>query len=142
LTVERVLVDTGAMYAFVVRNDEHHDAARAFVRRWLRGQRLFILADVVFAETMTLLKLRTGAQIAVRVGRELRQNPAYQWEELGREGERETWGVFQKYEDKSWSYTDCAMLVLARRLRVPHIFAFDRHFLQMPGVVRLPRSSQ
>lgn len=52
------------------------------------------------------------------------------------EGERATWEAFQRYADEEWSYTDCAILVLARRLEVP--FAFDRHFEEMPGIVRLP----
>ena len=34
------------------------------------------LVDAVFAETMTLLKVRLGVETAIRVGRELRGNPA------------------------------------------------------------------
>lgn len=135
---QRVLVDTGAIYAFVTRTDAHHEAAASFVEGWLEKRGLFVLADVVFAETMTLLKARLGTQIALRVGRELRRNPAYSWIGLGEEGERDTWAVFQRHEDKDWSYTDCAILALARRERVSEIFAFDHHFSQMPEINRLP----
>lgn len=132
------LVDTGAIYAFVVRTDAHHGQARRFVKRWLARSGSFILSDVVFAETMTLLKARVGGLVAVRVGRELRANPAYSWVALGAEGEAETWTVFQRYEDKEWSYTDCALLVLARRLGVKAVFSFDHHVAQMPELVRQP----
>lgn len=134
-----VLIDTGAIYAFVTRTDSHHEAAKSFVREWLSKQGTFTLADVVFAETMTLLKARLGAGLAIRVGRELRQNPAYVWMSLGEEGERETWKLFQRFADKDWSYTDCALLALAHREGISTIFAFDHHFSQMQEIERTPR---
>ncbi|HVT19407.1 MAG TPA: PIN domain-containing protein [Thermoanaerobaculia bacterium] len=135
---QRVLIDTGAIYAFVTRTDIHHESAKRFVREWFEVPGIFALADVVFAETMTLLKARLGPGVALRVGRELRRNPAYSWLNLGEEGERETWAAFQRYADKEWSYTDCALLALARRERIALVFAFDRHFSQMPGIERVP----
>ncbi len=135
----RLLIDTGAIYAFVTGNDPNHPAARAFVSACLANRQVFVLPDVVFAETMTLLKDRLDPDLAIRVGRELRRNPCYQWLPLGEDGERDAWAVFQRYDDKDWSFTDCAILALARREKLPHVFAFDRHFLQMPEITRLPR---
>ena len=97
-----------------------------------------MLADVVFAETMTLLKIRLGAEIAVRVGRELRDSLVYSWATLGPDGERDAWAVFQKFDDKDWSYTDCSLLAVSRRSGVRGIFAFDRHFSRMRGLVKRP----
>lgn len=136
--MRRVLIDTGAIYAFVTHTDSHHQEARSFVREWLSHHGTFVLADLVFAETMTLLKARLGAKVAGRVGQELRQNPAYLWIALGPDGERDTWATFQQYHDKEWSYADCALLVLARHLKIAEVFAFDEHFTQMPGLIRVP----
>ncbi len=108
------------------------------MRSCLARHHLFILADLVFSETMTLIKRRLGAQIAIRVGRELRENPMYLWRALTPELEQTTWEVFQKYEDKDWSYADSAILVLARELNVSLVFSFDSHFTQMPGIRRVP----
>lgn len=138
MSAGRVLIDTGAIYAFVTRTDRHHEAAKRFVGQRLAGRGLFVLADLVFAETMTLIKARLGAKVALSVGLELRENAAYEWLALGADGERDTWAAFQKFSDQDWSYTDCALLVLARREKIPRIFAFDRTFDQMPGVERLP----
>ena len=81
--------------------------------------------------------LRCGDRLSW-VGHELRQNPAYSWTPLGEEGERDTWALFQRYDDKEWSYTDCAILALSQREKVPRVFAFDHHFDQMPDIERLP----
>lgn len=136
-----VLVDTGAIYAYVTRTDVHHPAAQAFMREFVEGGGVLVLADVIFAETMTLLKARLGAQMALRVGSELRKHHStYQWIALGQDGEEGTWEMFRQYHDKEWSYFDCALLVLARRLNIQGIFAFDGHFRQMPGIIQLPAS--
>lgn len=134
-----ILIDTGAIYAFVTRSDKNHDAARSFVKRWLGQKGMFVLLDTVFAETMTLLKVRLGARTAIRVGRELRGNPAYRWSAIGPDGERDAWEIFRKHDDKDWSYTDCSLLAVSRRSGVQRVFAFDRHFSQMRGVERHPR---
>ena len=44
----------------------------------------------------------------------------------------------QKYDDKDWSYTDCALLALAEHLKISEVFAFDEDFDQMPGMTRYP----
>jgi predicted nucleic acid-binding protein len=136
--VRRALIDTGAIYALVVRNDQHHAEAAAFTRRWVQRGGAFVLADLVFAETMTLLKSRVGSSVALRAGKELRENPVYLWKALTPEVERETWAVFQRHSDKEWSFTDCGLLVLSRFLKVPTVFAFDDHFNQMSDIRRMP----
>lgn len=139
MTAPRILIDTGAIFAFVTRTDRNHSAARSFVERWLGRRGKFVLVDSVFAETMTLLKARLSADTAIRVGTELRENPAYVWTPLGPDGERDAWDVFRKHRDKDWSFTDCSLLAVSRRSKIGGIFGFDRHFSQMSGVQRQPR---
>lgn len=136
--MNRVLVDTGAIYAFVVRSEPDHPAARAFVEASLKRGTSFVLLDCVFAETMTLMRARLPGDVALRVGRELRESLSYAWQPVGPAMERETWGIFQKFADKEWSYTDCAILAASRQLRIPRVFGFDGHFLQMPDLKRVP----
>lgn len=136
--MRRALIDSGAIYAFVVRTDQNHGAAVNFVAKWLKTSGTFLLLDVVFFETMTLLKARASADVAIRAGRELRRNAAYTWIALTPELERETWAIFQKYVDKTWSFTDCALFVASKHLRIPDIFSFDKDFERMTGVRLLP----
>src|SRR6202521_2683103 len=136
--MRRALIDSGAIYAFVVRTDENHNAAAGFARQWLKRPAIFLLRDIVFFEVMTLLKARTGSDVAVRAGRELRRNAAYQWVALTAELEQESWATFQKYDDKDWSYTDGALFAVSKHLKIPDVFSFDDCFKQMPGIRRLP----
>lgn len=134
----RILIDTGAIYALVAAADRHHSDAVDFTRRWVRRKGLFVLPDLVFVEAMTLIKRRLGAAVAIRVGRELRENPVFIWIALTPALEQQTWSDFQSYDDKEWSYTDCALLALSKQLKIAEVFAFDDHFRQMPGVECLP----
>ncbi len=136
--MRRALIDTGAIYALVAASDRHHAAAVDYTKKWVGRGGVWVLADLVFAETMTLAKRRLGSAVAVRVGQELRENPVYVWTDVTTDLERETWALFQRYQDKEWSYTDCALLALSGHLRSREVFAFDEHFVQMPGIVRVP----
>jgi predicted nucleic acid-binding protein len=136
--VRLVLVDTGAIYAFVRATDANHRRAATFIRACLDERTTLLLPDLVFAETMTLLKSRAGPLVAIETGRALRRSPLYRWEPLGPDGERLAWDLFQRHDDKLWSYTDCAVLALAQRHRIGEVFAFDTHFDQMPGLRRVP----
>lgn len=136
--MRRILIDTGAIYAFVVRTDPHHSEAMAFIRQVAENGGDLVVVDAVFAETMTLLKARLGAAIAIRVGTELKTNPFYTWQALGPDGEHDAWEAFQEYDEMEWSFTDCSILAVARRLQTGEVFAFDRHFDEMPGLKRVP----
>lgn len=132
-------MDTSAIYALTARRDRNHERAKAFLTAALGKGARFVLADVVFAETMTLIRAHHGAALAIRIGRELRSSALYQWQALGTDDERTTWSIFQQYDDKDWSYTDCALLALGRRLGVTEVFAFDVHFDQMADLSAVPR---
>jgi predicted nucleic acid-binding protein len=65
-------------------------------------------------------------------------SPVHVWTVVWPQPERETCALFQKYDDKDWSYTDCALLALAEHLKLNQVFAFDEDFDQMPGLTRYP----
>jgi uncharacterized protein len=134
----RALIDTGAIYAITASGDLHHREAAQFMRNWIKRDGIFLLSDLVFIETMTLAKRRLGPDVAIRLGWELRENPVFSWISLSADLEQETWAAFRSYDDKEWSYTDCELLVLAKRLKIPDVFTFDDHFRQMPGIRCLP----
>ena len=135
--MKTALIDTSAIYGMIDRADKYHAAAQVFGTRWLKEANQFVLLDWVFIEAMTLIKRHLGAALAVQVGQLLRKSPLYRRVVVLPDDEREVWAVFQQYADKDWSYSDCALLVMSRRLKVKQVFTYDAHFAQMPGLKRL-----
>lgn len=121
-----VIVDTGAIYALVMRNDRNHGAARRFLQHVLEGPASLVLHEWVFVEAMTLLKVRGGAEVAIRVGEEIKRNPLYRWQPSTPQLEQLAWGVFERYSDKDWSYTDCALVALAQQTKTEEVWTYDR----------------
>jgi uncharacterized protein len=134
----RALIDTGAIYAIAAAGDRHHMEAAQLMGNWVKKEGIFFLSDLVFIETMTLAKRRLGPDVAIRLGCELRENPIFSWIPLSPALEQETWAAFRNYDDKEWSYTDCELLVLAKKIKIADVFSFDNHFRQMPGICCLP----
>ncbi len=135
--MKTALIDTSAICGMIDRTDKYHPEARAFGTRWLTEVNQFVLLDWVFLESMTLLKRHLSGALAIQTGRFLRKSPLYRWETVTPDDEREVWAVFQQYADKHWSYTDCALLVMSRRLNVKQVFSYDAHIAQMAGVKRV-----
>ncbi len=125
-----VIADTSGLYALVDKKDPHHLQAAAFVKTHASAGNL-LLCNHVFDETMTLVKARLGMPIALQLGLRLRHSRFVELVIFSEADEQETWRVFNRYADKSWSYTDCACLVLASSRNLQHAFTFDHHFTQM-----------
>lgn len=56
---------------------------------------------------------------------------------VSKEVEEKALDLFEKYDDKSFSFTDCISFVVMQDLRIQEAFAFDDHFVQM-GLLRRP----
>ncbi len=132
-----ILCDTSALVALFDGDDKYADLAQEYLQDAEPGV-AYLVPDTVFGETMTMLKNRLGAELAVKVGSSLRRSTRFRLCRLSEEDEQATWDIFARYVDKDWSYADCSLLALARRLKIAEVFAFDHYFEQMPGVTRVP----
>lgn len=127
---QEIIVDTSALIAFFVRSETHHQAAQQYCRK--NPQKRWIILESVFDETVTWIRTRISSQASIQIGQILREEHRYI--NLSDANDTATWEVFCKYDDKKWSYTDCSILVMAHRLKVFEIFAFDEHIHQMAGL--------
>lgn len=57
--------------------------------------------------------------------------------QVSREIEEKAWDIFERYDDKDFSFTDCVSFVVMREMGIKETFAFDEHFNQM-GFIRRP----
>ena len=134
--MDRIIVDTSALYALIDSSDPNHHRASAFLKQ-NTGNATFLLSNHVFDETMTLVKMRLGMHAAMQLGMRLRSSRFFEMVIFSELEEQVTWRTFTRYTDKEWSYTDCACLALGQRRGIDQAFSFDHHFVQM-GLVVVP----
>jgi len=124
-----IIIDTSALIAFFVKSEKNHPAARKFMSE--HKDMTWIILEPVFDETVTWIRRKVSIRSSIQIGKILREEHRYI--NLSAEDDAETWKVFCQYDDKQWSYTDCSLLVIAKRLNMNRIFAFDEHIRQMSG---------
>jgi len=130
-----IFADTGALFAFIMPDDEHHEEARQWVRQ---NQLPLITTDYIIDETLTLLRMRSQYTRAIDFGDLIFSGQVTQIYYLAEDDILAAWQVFRTYNDKEWSFTDCTSKVVIERLGLTHAFAFDRHFHQFGTVAVVP----
>jgi predicted nucleic acid-binding protein len=95
---------------------------RSFPRRGLTP----VLSNFIVAESHALLLSRLGSQGA----RDWLLKQIWPIEPVTSIDERKAKQIIQRYEDKTFSYTDAISFALMERLGLEDAFAFDVHFRQ------------
>ena len=134
--MRQIVVDTSALCALVDRDDRYDHAVEIFLNE-NAAQIMLLVTDYVLDETLTWVKSRFGSRSALKLGRRLRSSNFCAFVKLTVEDEVATWRVFEKYDDKDWSYTDCSCLALMQRVGIHETLSTDHHFDQM-DVIRWP----
>jgi len=132
-----IFVDTSAWFASVVPDDANHIKAIS----WLSANHEFLVtSDYVIDETLTLLKARGERRFAIEMGNHFFGRRLAKILPVEIEIVLEAWEVFQQFQDKDWSFTDCTSKVLMGKTGIETPFAFDRHFAQFGTVTLVPSS--
>jgi predicted nucleic acid-binding protein len=122
----RLLVDTGALLAYLLRNDQHHREAASFVRQYPEAR--FVLTDLILSELITRLRARAGAPRAVAAGRSLLDSRRYNVVFVDAPLVRSGLARMEQFTDKALSLPDCVSFEVIDRLGLDGAFAFDRDF--------------
>jgi predicted nucleic acid-binding protein len=122
----RLLADTGALLAYLLKNDEHHRDALAFVRQHPEAR--FVVTSLILSELVTRLRARAGAARAAAAGRSLLDSRRYSVVFVDAPLVRSALARMEQFHDKPLSLTDCASFELIDRLGLDGAFAFDRAF--------------
>jgi predicted nucleic acid-binding protein len=130
-----IFVDTGAWFAAAVPSDSDHPAAS----RWLAvNAEPLLTTNYVVDETLTLLRARGERTRALLLGEGFFNGRLAEIYTLDEADIALAWEVFKRFDDKSWSFTDCASKVVIERLGIRRAFAFDNHFRQFGSVQVVP----
>ena len=125
-----IIVDTSALVAFFVRSEVEHASAREYAARNPTAR--WIILESVVDEFVTWVRAKVSISDPIQVGQVLRREHIYV--NISDDDDAATWECFCQYDDKLWSYTDCSILVMARKLGISEVFAFDEHIGQMAAL--------
>jgi hypothetical protein len=126
-----IFADSAVWQALYDTDDKYHELAAKAFRTLADQQTTFYVTDYVFDESITLILGRAGYQPARLCGRWLLSSPRVRFIRLDIEQWNEAWDLFQRYDDKKFSFTDCTSFVVMSQFKLRHAFTFDRHFEQM-----------
>lgn len=122
----RLLADTGALLACLLKKDQHHREAVNFVRRHPDAR--FVLTDLILSELVTRLRARAGAPQAAAVGRSYLESRRYNVLFVDVPLVRSGLARMEQYGDKALSLPDCVSFEVIDRLALDGAFAFDHDF--------------
>jgi len=125
-----IVADTSALIAFFVRSEAHQQDAQQYMAPHSRTH--WVILESVFDETVTWFRVKVSPKASITIGRVLREEHRYV--NLSDDDDAATWEASCRYDDKTWSYSDCSILVIAKRLGISQVFAFDDHIRQMAGL--------
>lgn len=126
-----LFVDTAGWMACADAADPAHLRARTARDRALEDGLTLVTTDFVVDETLTLLRVRLGATAAERWWSQIDRSARLRWERITVERFDRARGLFFKYRDKAFSFTDCTSFVVMQELRLTRALTTDRHFRQM-----------
>ena len=125
--MDKVLLDTSAIYALLDADDDHHRKAAAISQQLVRRKVVLVLPNFLLAESHAILNKRLGPQAA----RDF-LNSALQEYEIERATLEDEWAAYallqQTSRAKDLSYFDAVAIAMADRLGIGEVFSFDRHF--------------
>ncbi len=135
-----IFVDTSAFLALVNEKDNNHSAAASFLEDIKNGRfkiKKIITSDYIIDETLTRIRYAVGHQEAVEWGKDILASNVVEKLEVGRELFELAWKLFQTYDDKKLSFTDCTSFVIMKNKGIERAFSFDEDFERI-GFMLLP----
>lgn len=131
----KIFVDTGAWVSIAVKGDINHKAAVQQLRDFEENRLSLITSDYIFDELLTLVRMRSTHENAKRIGMTILKSPVVRLERIDETLWENAWRIFQRYSDKSWSFTDCTSFALMDQFNIASAFSFDADFAQYGKVI-------
>jgi predicted nucleic acid-binding protein len=125
-----VFADTSFFFALAAKRDHAHEQATAVYARLVKGGRRLLTTDYVIDETMTLVKLRTEARVALALLERIEQSETVVIEAIDAVRFHEAKALFRRHADHDYSFTDCSSFVVMREQKLTEALTTDAHFTE------------
>lgn len=128
--MKKVFVDTSGWVALFVKNDQNHKKAVSIFEEIKNSKPLIYTSDYCIDETITTILARSNHKQSVLAGKALFTSEIVKIVHVCPDYFQTAWELYQKYKDKSFSFTDVTSFVIMKSLNIKKAFAFDREFIQ------------
>lgn len=128
--LESVFADTSFFFALAAKRDHAHGQATTAYARLLRSGRRLVTTDYVIDETLTLVKLRTEAKVALALLERIERSDAIRIEDIDTARFQAAKALFRKHADHDYSFTDCTSFAVMRELKLSEALTTDAHFIE------------
>jgi len=133
-----IFYDTGAWVALAVPGDRNAAAAKAVQAQVSRGVHgAVVTTSFVLDEVATLVRMEADVEAAARLVRSVLAAPSVTLLWIDQNQFELALELFERHQDKRWSFTDCTSFVVMGALGIEKAFTFDRNFEQA-GYARVP----
>jgi predicted nucleic acid-binding protein len=133
-----VVLDSSFVVAYHNRGDVHHEPAAQGMAHLLAGDwGVGLLLEYVFLEVVTVLLARRGLDVAARVGTALLEARELEFVPCS-DVFLPTLQFFRRQGAGRLSFTDCAIVTVARRRRANLVATFDTDLGEVHGLTMVP----
>ena len=122
--------DTSYWLSLELNDDQNHEPALAHWQKLVKTAFAIVTTSYVFDETVTYLNSRNYHEKAVEVGENLLFSPTIKLVQVNESLFFDGWAMFQKYQDKRYSLTDCISFLVMQQHDLDTALTFDKHFTQ------------
>lgn len=130
-----MVLDTGGLYAALVRSERQHDAAREALEA---DPGPFVLSPFVLCELDYLLTTSVGADVALELLGDV-ESGAYELAPFDADDVAEARAVISRYSELGIGLADASVIVLASRYQTDRVLTLDeRHFRALETLDRRP----
>lgn len=130
-------LDTSYAIALELADDQNHQIT---VKHWQsldRKNLKLVTTSYIFDEVVTFLNSRHLHSKAVEIGQRLLTSSLVDFIQVDEYLFLEAWEYFQRYQDKSYSFTDSLSFVVMKKREIKVALTFDHHFVQA-GFMKQP----
>lgn len=132
--MRRIFVDSWGWCAMVNRREEYHELVQYLIAELVEESAKLYTTNFILDETYTLIRTRVHHRAAVEFHRKLQimiDGKLVEVIHLMPEIEQDAWIIFERYDDKDFSFTDCTSFVVMKQQRIVSVITDDSHFKQM-----------
>ena len=129
-----LFIDTSAFLALANDRDNHYKAAQRFLMDMQNGKfrpTRLITTDYIVDETLTRVRFKVGHTQAVNWGQNIHSSKIIELWRVDETVYGDALAIFEKYNDKQLSFTDCTSFALMKSMGINDVFTFDDDFRKM-----------